>query len=553
MKHLTLDGFLTVLALLAALYAVLSPVQRIRLSMSWRSQLILAVPASIAILAFELFDLNPPACPSTLGGMCRYLELGAADPGVPRKFAFLIAFAWLIGSVYIHRAARPTLRSLPELTQLATSLVDEEQYDDAIRLVEPHLELIAVASRRRAKIQLAHDRLKDFGPVDPQSFAAFSRPRGPGPHPYRGENLPDWAARPVRALATFVPAHKRAKEAASDMLQLLFHSNRLLDHIVDRRPHFGVALARLDVYGSTEFVERYLTRLIATPASALYQELAGNEISESPIGYQLPERNRLLHYLFSNTENAERLSVWKPIGDYVKRLLAGDERQGYWSHLNGDPGWFERERTSDPVWSAMFFFDIMITSAARHGIEYHMWLYYLPRFAGLLENGYDSDGSGIDKEAEFPTRAARLLYELFGFLTSWTTLYDRLPEGSKLRLMPDRHDRGSAIPHSAAIALGETLAIVMASERIDDGVIQTLHDVALRAIREIHDDGMRGYVTEAILRGGENKFSAPHLDRLADRFIRIDAYDQHEMASYADALNARLADTPRPRSQRAPF
>ncbi|MGW8140493.1 hypothetical protein [Sphingomonas zeae] len=90
MKHLTLDGFLTVLALLAALYAVLSPVQRIRLSMSWRSQLILAVPASIAILAFELFDLNPPACPSTLGGMCRYLELGAADPGVPRKFAFLI-------------------------------------------------------------------------------------------------------------------------------------------------------------------------------------------------------------------------------------------------------------------------------------------------------------------------------------------------------------------------------------------------------------------------------------------------------------------------------
>ena len=271
MKHLTLDGFLTVLALLAALYAVLSPVQRIRLSMSWRSQLILAVPASIAILAFELFDLNPPACPSTLGGMCRYLELGAADPGVPRKFAFLIAFAWLIGSVYIHRAARPTLRSLPELTQLATSLVDEEQYDDAIRLVEPHLELIAVASRRRAKIQLAHDRLKDFGPVDPQSFAAFSRPRGPGPHPYRGENLPDWAARPVRALATFVPAHKRAKEAASDMLQLLFHSNRLLDHIVDRRPHFGVALARLDVYGSTEFVERYLTRLIATPASALYQ------------------------------------------------------------------------------------------------------------------------------------------------------------------------------------------------------------------------------------------------------------------------------------------
>ncbi|KAJ8139235.1 hypothetical protein OY671_007554, partial [Metschnikowia pulcherrima] len=396
-----------------------------------------------------------------------------------------------------------------------------------IRSVEPHLELIAVASCRKSKIQLAHDRSKDFGPVDPQSFAAFTRPRGPGPHPYQGENSPDWAARPVRALARFVPAHKRAEEAASDMLQLLFHSNRSLDHIVDRRPHFGVASARLDVYGSTEFVGRYLTRSIATPASALYQELAGNEISESPIGYQLPERNRSSHFSFADPQNAERSSVWKPIGDYTKRLLAGDERQDYWSYSNGDPGWFENERNSDPVWNAMFFFDIMVTSAARHGIEYHMWLYYSPRFADSLEKGYDSDGSGIDKEAEFPTRAARLSYELVGFLTSWVTLYDRLPQGSRLRLMPDRHDRGSAIPHSAAIALGETLAIVSASERINDGVIQTLHDVTSRAIREIHDDGMRQYSTEAILRGGESKVSAPHLDRLADRFIRIDAYDQH--------------------------
>lgn len=553
MKFLTLDGFLTVLALLAALYAVLSPVQRIRLSMSWRWQLVVAVPACVAILAFELFDISPPSCPSSFGKMCRYLELGTADPGAPRKFAFLIAFLWLIGSVVIHRVARPTLRSLPELTQLATSLVDEEQYDDAIRLVEPHLDLIGKASRRRTRIQAIHDRLKDFGPVDPRSFAAFARPRGPGPKPYEGENLPDWAARPVRALALVVPAHTRAEQSASDMLQLLFHSNKLLDHVINRRPHFGVALARLDVYGSPDFMERYLTRLIATPASALYQELAGNEISQGPIGYQLPERNRLLHFLFADPDNAERLSVWKPIGDYIKRLLAGDERGDYWSHLNGDPGWFDRERSSDPVWSAMFFFDIMVTSAARRGIEYHMWLSYLTRFATLLEKGYDSNGSGIDKEAEFPTRAARLLYELVGFLTSWVTLYDRLPEDSRLRIMPERHDSASAVPHSAALALGETLSVVISSERIDEGLIQTLHDVALRAVRKVQDDGMRMYLTEAILRGGVKGFSAAHLGRLRDRFPRTDDYDQYEMAEYADALNARLATTPSPQSLRSPF
>lgn len=124
-----------------------------------------------------------PSCPSILGGLCRYLELGTADPGVPRKFAFLIAFAWLIGSVFIHRAARPTLRSLPELTQLATTLVDEEQYDDAIRLVEPHLELIAVASCRKSKIQLAHDRLKDFRARRPAVVRSVHTAARPGATP----------------------------------------------------------------------------------------------------------------------------------------------------------------------------------------------------------------------------------------------------------------------------------------------------------------------------------------------------------------------------------
>lgn len=532
---------------------MLTPVQRVRLSLAWRGQLAVAVPACAAILAFELFDLRPPGCPDLLGSACPYLELGDADPGVSRKFAFLIAFAWLLASIAIHRFSRPSLRNLPQLTQLATSLIDEERYDDAIKLIQPHLPLLAKASRRKCRSQRFHDWLEEFGPIDPHSFAAYARP--PGPQPYRGENLPDWAARPVRALAKVTPKSERSEEAANDLLQLLLHSNKLLDHIVERRPHFGVALARQDVFGAPDFLERYLSRLIASPGSALYQELADNDISEGQIGYRMPERNRLLHFLFADAEVAERLSAWKPVGGYIERLLDGDERPGYWKHLNGDPGWFDRERTSDPVWMAMFYFDVMVSSAARQGLEYHMWLYYLPHFAERLEKGYDSSEDGIDREAEFPTRAARLLYELIGFLTGWISIYDRLPEGSPLREMPDRHDHASTIPHSAALALGSTLATAISSERIDDGVIQTLHDVGLRAVRDLHDDentgAMRRFVIEAILRGGHGSAPPMHLGRLRERFERLDYFEQHELQDYEQALKAAIAAVPRPPRRRA--
>jgi hypothetical protein len=545
-RQVTLDGFLTVLALLAALYAVLTPVQRVRLTLSWRLQLLVAIPACTAILAFELLDVLPPSCPAALGDRCRFLELGAADPGVSRKVAFLIAFAWLIASVAIHRYSRPSLGSLRQLTQLATALLDEEQFDDLIKLVEPNLELITRASRRKYWSQRLHDRLEEFGPIDPHSFAAFGR--GPGPQPYRGENLPEWVARPIRRLASLVPAHERAQEAATDLLQLVLHSNKLLEHIVHRRPHFGVALARLDAFGVPDFLERYLSKLIATPGSALYQELAGNDISEGQIGYKMPERNRLLYFLFAQPKNAENLSAWKPVGDYIERLLDGEERPEYWKHLNGDSGWFERERTSDPVWAAMFFFDVMVTSAARHDIEYHMWLYYLPHFADRLEKGYDSSGDEIDREAEFPTRAARLLYELVTFITSWVGIYDRLPVSSPLRKMPERHDHASTIPHSAALALGTTVAKIIRSDRIDDGVIQTLHDVALRSVRELHDDAetgpMRRFVIEALLRGGHGPAPAGHILQLRERFGRLDYFEKHELADYEKALAERIASDP---------
>lgn len=524
----------------------MTPVQRMRLTLSWRLQLLVAIPACTAILAFELFDIQPQRCPTALGEACRFLELGAADPGASRKLAFLIAFGWLSAAVAIHRYWRPSLGSLRQLTQLATALLDEEQFDDVIKLVEPNLELITRASRRDCRSQRLHDRLDAFGPIEHDKFAAFSR--GSGPQSYRGENLPKWIAQPIRRLAKLMPSHEKAEEAATDLLQMLLHSNKLLEHIVHRRPHFGVALARLGAFGVPDFVERYLARLIATPGSALYQELAGNEISEGRIGYHIPERNRLLYFLFAEPKNAEDLSAWKPVGDYIERLLDGEERPEYWKYLNGDSGWFERERTSDPVWAAMFFFDIMVTSAARRDIEYHMWLYYLPHFADRLEKGYDSSGNDIDREAEFPARASRLLYELVTFLTSWVGIYHRLPVSSPLREMPERHDHASTIPHSAALALGTTIAKVIRSDRIDDGVIQTLHDVALRSVRELHDDAgngpMRRFVIEALLRGGHGPTPTGHLLRLRERFGRLDYFEQDELADYGKALIERIASEP---------
>lgn len=540
---MTLDGFLTVLALLAAIYAVLSPVQRLRLGLAWKAQAALGFIAIIVILALELYEVKAPPCPSAIGVACRWLVIPDGEIGASRKIAFLIAFAWLILAILIHNRSRPSLQSIPGFTRLAVELIDEEQYGDAVKLLDPRIDLLARASGRRCWQQRLHDWLEEFGPTDPNSFAAMSRRSGD--RKFSGQRWPSWAAWPVRKMAHVVPRYERSETAASDMLQMLFNSSRLMTYIAERRPYFGLALIRNQVYGAADFCERYLSYLIAAPGSALYHELTTNLTSEGPVTYALPRRNRLLHFLFADARRAEQLSAWKGVGNYIERLLDGEERPEYWEWLNGDSGWIDDDQHRDPTLMGMLFFDIMVRAAAHQSVPGHMWLYYLPHFARRLEARYDSTGEAIDDTAEFPIRAARLLYELTQYLSGWVKMVESLPADSPHREFPARMEYPGTIPHAAAAALGDVLAIVAMSDRIDDGVALTVQTVVLRTIRGFHDDGgdlsrMRAWVIEAVLETRASGDREGYWNRLASLFADTDHVLRYEVKDYAAALEERL-------------
>lgn len=542
---MTLDGFLTVLALAAAVYAVLSPVERQRVALTWRPQALLAIPMFGLILGYELYDWSPPACPEALGDACLPLILGGADPGPARKFAFLLACAWLLGAVVIHATSKPTLSSLRAFAQVATALIDEERYADALKLVEPHVGLLARAVRRKCAMQRLHDWLEEFGPLPDDPFKRYLR--NPRTRRYSGESWPDWAAKPVRALARVVPDGGLSERAAGDLLQLLMSSPQLFDYIVSRRPYFALSLLQEHIYGGAEFLEKFLGELMRRPGSALYQEISTNDHSDGLVGYYLPVRNRILHFLFADASVGEELSAWKGVGDYVKRLLDGDERPDYWTWLNGRPDWFERDQMRDPTYVGMFYFDIMVSAAAKQGVGYHMWLYYFQSIAELLERGYDSSGAEIDRTAEFPIRAARLLYDVVRHLTTWIETFRHLPQGAVHRAISQRDEYPATVPHAAAQTLGNVLATVVMSQKVDDGVVQTLHDVAMRAVKNLHpDDGdvsdMRAYLISSLLRGGHSRQHQKYLTKLATLLDRNDDLIEYEIPDYVQALKARIAE-----------
>jgi len=532
---MTLDGLLGALALGAALFALVPAVQRLRASLALPLQSVLAMTALLAILWLEFYE---PAlsCPVSLGGVCDWFTLPGDPRTVARKDAFLIVLVWASLAYALHHFSRVRIGSVPAMARLAARLVDENRLGEALSLLAPHIDLFVTASRRQGRWQRVHDRLGVFGLPD-----LF--PLGDANEHRLGDGWPGWLTAIVRFGARAVPAQSAAAAAALDTFQLVHRSPQVVAYLAEQRPDLAGPYLRAKTYSRGDFSDTFLEHLIARPGSILYHELEQNQNLLHPIGYALPERNRLLHALFADCNFAAEIGAWAPIGNHLERLLDGAEKPGHVAWLNGSAKWYEREWWRDPAYVSLFYFDVMVSSAIEQGVRNHMWLFYFPYFADRLARVYDAEGQDIDRNAEFPTRSGRLLYEITSYLTKWIAVLPELPDGSPHKTLPANRDRtGTNIPFSAATALGRSFAAILRARRINLELLETLHTVIARMIRDLPSDGpyarLRQWVIAELVSGGGGTLPHDYHDQLAVLLMNTDHILRSELEDYGAAIEA---------------
>lgn len=532
---MTLDGFLGAIALCAALFALVPGVQRLRASLALSMQISVAAAALILILWLEFYE-PMLLCAVHWAALCSVLTIPGDSGAVARKGAFMVTLSWGAIAFALHRFSRVRIASVPALSKLAIRLIDEQRLGEALSLLKPHINLFVDASQRRGHWQRLHDRLATFGQPNPFELIADDKPA-------LGVGWPEWISSLIRLGANAIPAQRRAEAAALNTLQLVHFSPQVVTYLAEQRPDLAPPYLRARIYSRSEFSDAFLEQLIARPGSVLYHEIERNQNLIHPIGYAIPDRNRLLHTLFSNSSFAVEIAAWKPVGDYLERLLDGAEKPGHIAWLNGSAKWYEREWWRDPAFVALFYFDIMISSAIAQGVQNHMWLFYFPHFADRLARAYDSSSVDIDRNAEFPTRSARLLYEIVSYLAKWIRVFPDLPDGSPHKTLPaNRNQTGTNIPFSAATALGRTFASAVRAGRIDQGVIETLHEIIARTIRDLPSDGpiagLRQWVIAELVSCGGGTLPHDYLDTLSVLLTNTDHILRFDLDDYGAAINA---------------
>lgn len=552
---MTLDGFLSFLALFIAFYTIISPVTRLRAQLHLAVQVPLALLAVSLVLYFEFFSLVGQPCRLPNWQVCAWLTFPSDGSFTPPQAAFLVVFVWMILAWRLNVLLRPGPRSLPAISKIVQTLLYEQRFAELLDFIQPHFNLIEAVAERRLRHQKAHDWLADTRWLRRQQIRTF-KPREIGekepeqPKIGFGKRIYEAYRRRIRWLANLVPSGRKAQANAENIARMLLRSGEFRTFLVTMRPDALPALMAIKLQLRFDFSDKVLRELIIDSGSRLYQEIEQNQNLSAQGGYAIPEQNTLLRFLFGDADVAHKLGAWKPIGDAVISAIRGGAKSVYVAHLNEPADDFHDEQWRDITFVGIRYFDIMVHEAMRQGIPYHMWLFYLPLFVDELEATYDASGPNIDAMVEFPTRNARLIYEAFDVMGNWVRNIRHLDSASPHAALSNTGEFSSgAIPADAAVALANAMVTVALSSRIGDTFAGYLHDCILHDIASLAREGLEGRMRAVLIRtivaGGNRYPEARYRQRLKTFLAMADHVLRESVKDYVAVLEAAF---PNPRS-----
>lgn len=529
---MTIDGFLQFLGLVVAVYALFSVVIRYRLRLHGWFLWVPSTATLITVVYLLLFDLLGIGCSTS---WCAPLKLSESGGLTPSKLAFIIVLLWLAYVSVLFTRTSTSKRQLPLLALLVDRLVSEKRFSELVDFVEPHVKLMSRCAKRDFPFQKLCDRARWHG--NPYLFA---RPQKADLSTWERikRGVGDYFLVTLKPVLRRLPEKTKAEEAAKKILRVLYSTERVVEFLALERPQFALKLMDTGAR-DYDFSDRALDIMMCHPESDLRRETLLNQ-NVGRCFYEIDPKNPLIYALFADSEVANRLQVWRPVGNYPLRLLERNEHN-YRETISAAKPQEDQLLYRDGAYVMIRFFDIMVRSAMRDEIEWHMWLFYFDILVNKLLKSMDRSHPDYDDTAEFPNLGYFIIYEIFHLYGEWLRTIECFREDSpavQIERTSPEHENGS-IAKSTMISMGNSLKHLIESDT-NDRFVAYIIEVIMRVYKDLarlpNGERLQETLRNSIIAGGTSGEDIGYGRRLRECYDQIDHVMRYDTRDFEAAV-----------------
>lgn len=249
-----------------------------------------------------------------------------------------------------------------------------------------------------------------------------------------------------------------------ELLQLLFLNENFIEELADRNPYFFVTIleSKLQINYKEQFVEKFLEYLILENNYLLFFQVNNtNDIYIKTDTYKLNPENYLIYYLFKDVELANKLKVWKNIGEPALSYLDTVNNQRC---LELETDIYVEEKAGDSiVYNSIKIFDIMLRRAIEQNASSFMRLDYYRHFIDKIARNYRCSSLDVRcLEKEFLNIYDYSIYQIFYNLISWVKISFNENIDYSIKLEQENCEiEGGNIPKASIIIITQSLETIV--------------------------------------------------------------------------------------------
>jgi hypothetical protein len=412
----------------------------------------------------------------------------------PNEMAYLVVLTYFVIEIIVINTDRLTVTNIHAFSELIDAHFRGEQYSEVTSLLEQeYFRLVDIyqmndlISKTRSKFfqwgKISEINSKILSDDSLRLIIEKSNKKRNTIKIFAKESLIKISSR----VYYFLPNYENQSEIAGNILRKILSAEEYVKFLVKTKPYLGLSILQEETSSREEFLDLYISSMVANPRSVLYEEVSNYLLHGGDNFESKRITNTIFYYFLHNVETAFDLGFSYQISEKIINILRSHRLGQNIDIYNQEVGNYDsKSKFKCPIYIGIHSIDIIVKASLIQDYHWHMELYSFCQITDEIILNYRPNPIK-SVLSEWNNKYSFLLCEMFQIMGDWVRKVKELPPEQKNLLIKrgDASHENENIPKSSLICLALCLNTIILSDKVDQETKQKITGMVIGLIFDL--------------------------------------------------------------------